>query len=72
MNEEKQLRNISFVKILVGIEKFQDLKPREKEDFLAVLMRYVLYQEAQLDETKQFLELARHDIEVLKGSHGVA
>lgn len=72
MSEDNQLGEFSFVKILVGIEQFNSMKPRQKEDFLAVLLHFVLHQEAKLDETKQILQLAQRDIEILKGSHGVA
>ena len=72
MNDENSFEGVSFVKVLVGLERFKLLKPREKEDFMVSLMRFVIHQEAKLYQTEKDLNLAKHDIELLRNSNGVA
>ena len=71
MNEGEHIDGFSFIKILIGLEKFQSMKPQDKNDFLSVLMRYLIHQEAKLDLIEKDLELSMHDVELLKSSHGV-
>lgn len=72
MNEEEQLEGFSFVKILVGLGQFSLMKPREREDFLLVLMKYTIHREAKLYEYKKDLSQAKHDLETMRNFHGVA
>jgi hypothetical protein len=71
MNEDNLLVEFSFVKILVGLEQFNSMQPKDKNEFVVILMKFIVNREAQLDSIKQNLELAKHDLETMRNFHGV-
>lgn len=71
MQKLNKTEKLSFANLLLALENISEMKAEDQIEFIEVLKKYLIQQEAKIDELEKDLNSSKHDISILKNFNGV-
>lgn len=57
--------------MLLALENIAEMEAKDQIDFIEILKKHLIRQEAKIDELEKDLNASQHDISILKNFNGV-